>query len=324
MDLSPAELLEKALNGELSLDGDDDAVQTPATAATDEAHVAAAAKPVDGDDEHAGAHIASKSGAYTIPYEKLEQARDRVKSLDAENESLRAQIAELSKRQQVNLSHAEEQAQARADAGRAQTEADQNLETAKQAMAEGASVALFGDFSEEAIAKGISSLMAIEREKLREELRAERDIDLAPIKAQKAQELANQHYAPIYQKHADADEIVQSKEFDTWVKSLPSYIRNSVLTVLDPQKGGTSSEVIEVFDSFKAQTSAPTKQQPQGKAKALEVPRRIPYSLSEAAGEQPHDSIKQAMDVAGSNPNALLEQMSSMSPAQIERLMNAI
>lgn len=346
MALTPAELLEKALNGE-SLDDDhaDEATKTTTTSeepkdnntegAADAAKTGAAdqGKATGGagtteDDEPKGAPIASKSGAYTIPYEKLEQSRERVKSLEGENESLRAQLAELNAKQQANLEQAEDKAQARADAGKAQTQADQNLEAAKTAMGQGVDASLFGDFSEEGIAKGIAALMGRTREELREELRAElreeAARELKPIKDREAKEVKDEHYGAIFEKHPDANEIVQSVEFKAWVNGLPGFQRGAVDAVLHPQTGGTAAQVIEVFDTFKAQTGKAAAPAAQDKGKAPEVQRRVPNSLSEIAGEQHQDIAQQVMASAGSDPQALIERMQDMTPEQIERVMNAI
>ena len=333
--LTPAELLEKALNGE-SLDGDGAGATTEGNTQGDgagtavDAASAGAAQGADGkqtadtDDEPAGAPIASKSGSYTIPYEKLAEARDRAKTLEGENETLRAQLAELTAKQQANLASAESSAQARADAGAAQTQADQNLNTAKAAMEQGVDASLFGDFSEEGIAKGIATLMGSLREELRAELREEAARELKPLKEREAKEAADGHYGAIYAKHPDANEIVQSVEFNAWVKSLPSFQRNAVAAVFDTEQGGTAEQVIEVFDTFKAQTGKAYAPAAQDKGKALEVQRRVPNSLSEMAGEQHQDIAQQVMASAGTDNAALLERMQDMTPEQIERVMNAI
>ena len=336
--LTPAELLEKALNGE-SLDGDDagagattegNTTGDGAGTAVDAAAAGGAGTGADDKqqeqktgDEPAGAPIASKSGAYTIPYEKLSEARDRAKTLEGENETLRAQLAELTAKQQANLASAESSAQARADAGAAQTQADQNLNTAKAAMEQGVDASLFGDFSEEGIAKGIATLMGSLREELRAELREEAARELKPLKEREAKEAADGHYGAIYAKHPDANEIVQSAEFDSWIKSLPSFQRGAVAAVLDPEKGGTSAEVIEVFDTFKAQTgkSAPVA---QDKGKASEVQRRVPHSLSEMAGEQHQDIAQQVMASAGADPTTLIERMQDMTPEQVNKILDSI
>ena len=345
--LTPAELLEKALNGE-SLDGDDagagattegNTTGDGAGTAVDAAAAGGAGTGADDKqqeqktgDEPAGAPIASKSGAYTIPYEKLAEARDRAKTLEGENETLRAQLAELTAKQQANLASAESSAQARADAGAAQTQADQNLNTAKAAMEQGVDASLFGDFSEEGIAKGIATLAvsmreelrAELREELRAELREETARELKPLKEREAKEAADGHYGAIYAKHPDANEIVQSSQFAAWHASLPGFQRAAVDAVLNPETGGTAAEVIEVFDTFKAQTGKASAPAAQDKGKAPEVQRRVPNSLSEMAGEQHQDIAQQVMASAGTDNAALLERMQDMTPEQIERVMNAI
>ena len=333
--LTPAELLEKALSGE-SLDGDDAGATTGGNTQGDgagtavDAVSAGAAQDADGkqtdntDDEPAGAPIASKSGAYTIPYEKLAEARDRAKTLEGENETLRAQLAELTAKQQANLASAESSAQDRADAGQAQTQADANLEAAKAAMEQGVDASIFGDFSEEGIAKGIATLVGSMREELRAELREEAARELKPLKEREAKEAADGHYGAIYAKHPDANEIAQSAEFAAWHKALPSYARAAINAVLDPKTGGTAQEVIEVFDTFKAQTGKAYAPVARGSGKALEVQRRVPNSLSEMAGEQHQDIAQQVMASAGTDNAALLERMQDMTPEQIERVMNAI
>lgn len=337
--LTPAELLEKALNGE-SLDSDDagagattkgNTTGDGAGTAVDSAEAGGSGTGADDKqqeqktgDEPAGAPIASKSGAYTIPYEKLAEARDRAKTLEGENETLRAQLAELTAKQQANLASAESSAQARADAGQQQSQADQNLDAAKAALEQGVDASLFGDFSEEAIAKGIATLMGRTREELRAELREQAARELKPLKEREAKEAADGHYGAIYAKHPDANEIVQSVEFNSWVKSLPSFQRNAVAAVFDTEQGGTAEQVIEVFDTFKAQTGKASAPAAQDKGKAPEVQRRVPNSLSEMAGEQHQDIAQQVMASAGTDNAALLERMQDMTPEQIERVMNAI
>ncbi|RYF58221.1 MAG: hypothetical protein EOO27_13205 [Comamonadaceae bacterium] len=346
--LSSAELLEKALNGE-SLDGDDAGQGDQGNQGNNDGEAGGAGTAADaagqGDkgeqeqgktgaeqatgEEPKGAPIASKSGNYTIPYERLETARERAKTLEGENESLRAQLADLTAKQQANLGKAEDGAQARADAGQAQTKADQNLDAAKSAIAQGVEMSLFGTFSEEDIAKGIVALNQRTREELRTELRAEMQAEnakaLKPLQERDAKEAKDGHYSSIFEKHPDANDIVQSTEFDAWKKGLPGYARGAVEAAFHPDTGGTAAEVIEIFDTFKAATgkAAAPSAKDEGKP-APEVQRRVPHSLSEAGGDQHQDVAQQVMASAGTNPNALIERMQDMTPEQIERLLNAV
>ena len=157
--MTSEQLLEAALDGKLDMDsgaiGEGDTTgdegqnkltqQQPANTAT----VA--------DDEPVGAPIASKSGGYTIAYEKLSEARTQRDQFKAEAEALRAQLESLSAAQQANLAQAQQDATNRAQAGNAPTEADQNLQLAQGAIGQGVDVSIFGDFSEEALAAGIEA-----------------------------------------------------------------------------------------------------------------------------------------------------------------------
>lgn len=324
---NPAAMLEAALNGTLSLDGEGTAQEPSGEQANDEntkdqeAQGAADDKGTQTgqpstDDEPEGAPIASKSGAYTIPFEKLQQARDKAAALATENENLKQQLAALSANQQANLAAAQEQAQARADAGQGQTKADQNLQAAQAAIESGVDTSIFGDFTEEDLAKGIKILQDQAREQLRAELRQEIAKELAPLREQRVKSAQDEHYGAIYAKHADADDIPESAEFQQWRNNLPSFMRAGVETALAQ---GSAQQVIEVFDSFKAQTGikAPTPRQP------MEVERRVPASLSEMAGAPPSDKAQQTLQMAD-NPSALLENMMSMTPEQIEAVMNRV
>lgn len=314
--MTSEQLLEAALDGKLDIDGgaiddggtdSDDAQnkltqQPPANAAT------------QADDEPVGAPIASKSGGYTIAYEKLSEARTQRDQFKAEAEALRAQLAALSTSQQANLDQAQQDAAARAQAGSAPTQADQNLSIAEAAIGEGVDISIFGDFSEEALAAGIVKLQQQTRDELLAEIRKE----FAPIRQKEQDNAANAHLGAIYTAHPDADEVAESAQFQAWRDGLPSFMRAGVEDAL---KQGTTEQVIEVFTTFKTQTGkAPAAQQRQD---APEVQRRIPASLSEISGAAPVDEVAQVLHAA-SNPQALLDRMDSMTPDQREALMSRI
>lgn len=325
--MTPAEMLDAAMDGKLELDSDQlpeqqSQIDPANNANTEQADPATQQDEQKSSDEEIKAPIASKSGEYTIPYEKLEAARNQAKTLAGENEQLRQQLAALTTRQQANLEQAIGEAQGRADAGQQQTQADKNLQAAQSAIESGVDASVFGDFTEESIAKGVFALMAQQRDAMRAELKAEIEREFAPVKAIQAKEQSENHINSIYAKHPDASEIVQSEQFANWQQSLPTFVRSSVQAVI---QGGSAEQVIEVFDTFKAQAKVETKpvSNAQDKPKAPEVQRYVPNSLSEVAGEPHKDVVQQTMATA-SNPAALLEAMQNMSSDQIERLMNAV
>lgn len=322
---NPAAMLEAALNGELTLDGDQvneqpksDEEVKPGQSAQDDA--TEGAKQGDAtakaDDEPHGAPIASKSGAYTIPYEKLSQARAESAQFKAENEQLKAQLEQLTAAQLANLEKASEGAQARAEAGQAQTKSDQALAQAQAAISQGVDLAVFGDFTEEGIANGIKTLLSQAVPQIRAELKAEMEKELAPFKQVQVKTAADAHMGAIYEKHADADELVESGEFKSWINSLPSFSRAGVEKAL---QAGTTEQVIEVFDSFKALSGKPA----VIPKPALDVQRRVPTSLSEIAGGSPVDVTQQTLAMTG-NPMGLLDRMASMTPEQMDAVMNRV
>ena len=151
-----ADQLTRMLNA--GLHGDTSAVSeepggAPATA-TDPANTPAApaaetvAKPggdaAPAEPDPAYAVVLAKDGKHTIPYEKLEQARQgeqRWKS-EAERETARAAAAEAA------LAELQAQAGQRAADGKAPTETDKLAAQAGAAIEAGADPELFGDYSE--------------------------------------------------------------------------------------------------------------------------------------------------------------------------------
>ena len=212
--MTPQELLDAAEAGTLNMDSDEDTLKAPPQAAqpSEQTQATTDAAP---DDAEAAAPIASKSGAYTIPYEKLAQAREQAKAFANENELLKQQLTQLSNAQAANLAQSQSQAQDRADAGLAATSGDANLATAQQAVAGGIDPDLFGDFSDEGIAKGVKVLV-------------EQGVQqaIAPLMQERqaaAQHTAvTSHYEAIYAALPDADELAQSAEFSSCATTCPA------------------------------------------------------------------------------------------------------
>ncbi len=318
MSMTAAELLESALDGTLQ----DDDVPTEQPDASTEG-VPAAAAPEGQDEQEAGsaetevegAPILSKSGAYTIPYEKLAEAREARKAAQDRIAQLEQQVAELTGAQRQNLAAVQADAQDRANAGQAQTATDANLAVAAQAMTEGVDLAIFGDFSEEDLAKGVAELNRRAMETVRAELHETIRLELAPLRAQEAKTATSAHYDAIYAAHKDADEIVESAEFAAWRDNLPAFAKAGVEHALTK---GSAQEVIEVFDEFRATKP----QQPNTARTAPEAPaRRVPNSLSDVPGAAPMDETQQTLAAAG-NTSALLDRMAAMSQEQRDALLD--
>ena len=317
------QLLDAAFAGKLDLDADaikDSAAAAESTAASpkeDENTAAAQAQDTPAQEkEPEGAPIASKSGAYTIPYEKLTEARGQRDQLKAENEQLKAQLEQLTAAQSQNLANAQEQAQARADAGQAPTDADKNLAVAQAAAAQGVDIALFGDFSEEGIAKGVAALVEQRAAAL---VDAKLNAALAPFRQREAANAEDAHKAAIYAAHKDADEVYDSAEFKKWMGEQPGYARAAIEHALT---NGDASQVIEVFSTFKA---AAGKTSPaEAAAKALEkASYQPPTSLSELPGAASTSDTERVAALAG-DPAKLMDFMAGLSPEKQTRLMNSV
>ena len=320
MSMTAAELLEAALDGTLQ---DDDASTEQPDASTE--GVPAAAAPEGQDEQNAGnaetevegAPILSKSGAYTIPYEKLAEAREARKAAQDRIAQLEQQVAELTGAQRQNLAAVQADAQDRANAGQAQTAADANLAAATQAIAEGVDLSIFGDFSEEDLAKGVAELNRRSMAQVEQRLMAALDDRLAPLRAQEAKTATSAHYDAIYAAHKDADEIVESAEFAAWRDNLPAFAKAGVEHAMTK---GSAQEVIEVFNAFRETKP----QQPSTARTAPEAPaRRVPNSLSDVPGAAPMDKTQQILAAAGS-AEALLDSMDSLTPEQRDALLDTL
>lgn len=249
--------------------------------------------------------VLARDGKHTIPYETLVKHREGEQHWKAQAEAAQQQLAEL-----------QAQAQARADAGTAPTKTDNMLATAEAAIESGADVGIFGDFSEEALAKGIATLVE-------QQVQARVSAALEPLATKQAKDAAAAHYDAIYSKHPDADSIAQSTEFAAWVNAQPSAVRNAYWGLFDAQTGGTAEEIVEVFDAFKAASTpnpnTPAAADPKAAASAAVAAAKAtpPASLSSIPGARVEGAseLDRAADMSGPD---MLEATKNMSPAQIE------
>lgn len=256
--------------------------------------------------------ILAKDGKHTISYDKLVEARNGEKTWKAAAEAAQAQLADL-----------QAQAQARADAGQAPTKVDNQAAIAQAAIDQGVDEGLFGDFSEEALAKGIAALV---KQQVAASV-APLEQKLAPIQQKQATDANTSHYNAIYEAHPDADSIVESKELADWIASQPSFVRDGFNGVLTK---GTTTQVIELFDTFKKATG--TAQQPASdaakvaaaaKAAVAKAPTEPPASLTDFPGGRA-GATSRTDAMADMDAVQLLGEMDSMTPEQLERYLNSL
>ena len=250
--------------------------------------------------------ILAKDGKHTIPFAKLEEARREVQTARAAAQAALDELAAI-----------RAQAEQRAAAGVAPTAADNASAIVQQALETGdVDPAIFGDFSEGAMAKGIATLIQQGFTSLRQELE--------PLKAQHQTSEVEKHYGAIYQAHPDADSIAESQELESWIASKPSFTQAAYRSVLDPQGKGTAQQVVELFDTFKkeagATQAAPAPApsvDPKAAAKAAIAAAQpaVPASLSDFPGGRAGASSRmEALDAL--SPADLAEALEAMPQAQ--------
>lgn len=256
--------------------------------------------------------ILAKDGVHTIPYTKLVEAREGEKHWKAMAEQAQSKLAEL-----------QAQATQRQADGEAATGTDKAVAAATAAIDSGEVPAdLFGDFSEEDLAKGIQKLVEMRVERAMAGIRQ----DIAPLKDTQAKTARDEHYAAIYKAHPDADSVAESKELSDWIDSKPSFARDGYRAVL--QKG-TAAQVVELFTAFKTETTPKTgSPSPSARPSAADAAKaaidaaksKVPASLSELPGGTagPADEMEAMRNMSGTD---LLSRMHGKTPEQIEALV---
>lgn len=284
---------------EISAPGKDEAVETEGKQDGDAPD---AQKQEDG--EHQEPVILAKDGKHTIPYSALEEARAEQQQWRQRAEEMQRRIEELQAQQQV-------------------PSADEQAAIAEEAIAEGVDADLFGDFSEEAIAKGVQTLV-------NQRVQAAVEAALKPIQdhAQQAQQRSatEAHYSAIYTAHPDADSIVESTEFAEWANAQPSYALSAIRGVLN---GGTAEQINDVFSSFKAATSAPEPEpEPEQKdpkalaaKKVADAKPPVPASLSDFPGGR-SGGAGEFDGVAKQDPAQMAVTMMDWPPEKIQAFLN--
>lgn len=256
------------------------------------------AVPVEVTAVEAKPVILAKDGVHTIEYEKLVEAREEAKHW-----------------KQVAL-----------DAQAAKPEAQKATEPAAVETPGAEDEDLFGDFSEEGIKNGVKKLVASERDVIRQEMRAELEKELAPLKEQRAMTAAEAHFAAIEAVHPDVDSIAQSAEFKAWIDKQPSFVRDGYQAVI---AGGTADQVIEALNTYKQASgklaAAPVKADVAAAAQAAiaKAQSKPPMSLSEipAGSMVASDEAEAALEKSSAGMMSMFE---GKTPEQIANLMNRL
>ncbi len=253
--------------------------------------------------------VLAKDGKHTIPFERLQETREQVQQYKQQVEQLTAQLA------------------AQQTPGNTQV-AQQNAAVAEaviEASGNNADVmALFGDFSEEAIAKGVEALVS---QRVSAQVQSMMDAALAPFKQQQQLSAEQQHFAYIESAHPDFESIPESQEFQAWKDAQPSFIRSAYEDVLNK---GSAEQVVELLSLYKSQnnvspkvdTPAPTQAMVEKAKQAVQnAPSKVPHSVTDLPAGSPAALSADERLSALSGPE-LLAEMENWSPDQVEAYMS--
>lgn len=266
----------------------------------------AAQAPSDDEMNAKNAVVMAKDGIHTIPFEKLAEARDEAKEWRQRFEEQQAHIAAM---QQAQPNQA------------APAVAEGNLQTA-QALIEASGndadvIELFGDFSEQAIAKAVNTLV---QQQLSTQVDAIVNQRLGEINQQQQTLTAQeQHFQTISDAHPDWTSVVESSEFDTWMSKQPSYIQDGINQVF---KGGTAQQVNQVLSDYKTQNNLvvndPVASIKEAAKQAVNNARsQVPHSLSDLPAGSP-TAVSREERLSNLNGAELVEEMGSWTQEQID------
>ena len=269
-----------------------------------------AAEPTPPVEENAeNSVVLAKDGKHTIPYERLQETREQVQQYKQQVEQLTAQLA------------------AQQTPGNTQV-AQQNAAVAEaviEASGNNADVmAMFGDFSEEAIAKGVEALVS---QRVSAQVQSMMDAALAPFKQQQQLSAEQQHFAYIGSAHPDYESIPESQEFQAWKDAQPSFIRSAYEDVLNK---GSAEQVVELLSLYKSQnnvspkvdTPAPTQAMVEKAKQAVQnAPSKVPHSVTDLPAGSPA-ALSADERLSNLSGPELLAEMENWSPDQVEAYMS--
>lgn len=330
--LSAAQLLEKALFGDTADTTAEQGGEPSTTQAADTTTSTAAAVPVaEGQGTPAAESttqaaeptpentvVMAKDGVHTIPYETLQEARDqsqqwKTQALQAQEQARQAQEA-LTALQNAQSSATTTQAQSNAETAQAAIEASGN----SQAVME-----LFGDFSEEAIAKGVQALIA---QQVPNQIQVAINQALAPLQQQQqltAQQSAEAaHFAAIHAKYPEAGAIAESEQFKAWLGQQHPLHQKAYETVLGQ---GSAAEVVGLLDLYtqtsnvgQAATPSITDEMKEKAKQAVQnAPPKIPHSVTDLPASTPA-AVSAEERLNNLSSHELLREMENWSPEQID------
>lgn len=285
-------------------EGDSTQVQSNVPAVAAEPVVPAAEVDVKPVEPEQAPVLMAKDGVHTIDYQKLVDAREAEQNWK-----------------------------------RIATEAQQQLEAQKSTPAAAAPAVdtnaaqvaaldgdIFGDYSEAAIKAGVEKMMALQAAAIEAKFEAKFSSVLEPLQKQQVESATDSHFSAINKAHPDVESVVQSAELAQWIASQPSFARAGYQAAITQ---GTSAEVIEALDAYKAATgkltAAPGKPDAAAAAQAAiaKAQSAPPLSLSDIPASS-SAAIDEAAAVLEMSSAGIMNNLAGKTPEQIRNLMNKL
>lgn len=173
--------------------------------------------------------VLAKDGVHTIPFEKLEEARQQAQHWARVAAEKDAEIARL--------------------AAAVQAPEKPAAEAVTEAPAEGE--VTFGDYSDEDMKKGVQAVASAVVAKAVADINAKLEKVIAPIKEQEQASALEAHFKALTDANPDHNEIVAGQPLQDWIASQPSFVRDHYKAVFER---GTAPQVIELVSTFKSQS----------------------------------------------------------------------
>jgi hypothetical protein len=230
--------------------------------------------------------VLAKDGKHTIPFSEFNEYRTKVEQLTALTQQQAEFIQSL---QQAKVDDAKTGGTAATDAVIAEYQGDfpeiaEDIKPYIQAL----------------ISDGIRNGLA--------EIGKTIDSRVAPVEKALGETAAEKHFNAINSAHPDIDEILESDGFKQWQEAQPSFMRASIMSVLNQ---GTAQQVIELFDTYKDASAKPEPAETLDLGKAKEA-------ISKAKAKVPGTLTDIPTGIGGTIDEA--EALTQMSDAQIDNL----
>lgn len=174
--------------------------------------------------------VLAKDGVHTIPFEKLEEARQQAQHWARVAAEKDAEIARLA-----------------AAAAQAPTTPATEEATTTPSVDE----VTFGDYSDEDMKKGVLAVASAVVSKAVADLNTKLEQAIAPIKEQEQAAAIEAHFKALTDANPDHNEIVAGQALQDWIARQPSFVRDHYKAVFEH---GTAPQVIELVSTFKSQS----------------------------------------------------------------------